>query len=204
MYFSISTRASPNADFPSRCADFERGVERLGRVDAAHAASAAAGDRLDQHGVADLFGFAPEERRALFLAVISGHDGRARLHHRGFGGALQAHRAHRRRRRPDEHDASRGALLGELGVLAEEAVAGMQTFGAGALGRREDRFRVEITCGALADLDRDVGFAGEQRAAISGRVQRDRAQSEPPRGAEDPASDFAAVGDDDIGEHQRS
>ena len=55
-YFSISTRASPNDALRLALRAFERGVELGVLVDAAHALAAAAGDRLDQHRIADLVG----------------------------------------------------------------------------------------------------------------------------------------------------
>src|SRR5690606_39447846 len=59
----------------------ERGVEFLLGVDAAHAATAATGDGLDEDGVADLFRGGPERLRALVLAVIAGRHGHAMLFH---------------------------------------------------------------------------------------------------------------------------
>ena len=182
----------------------QRGLEGVGRIDAAHAAPAAAGDRLDEHRVADLAGARLQKHRALLGAMIARHDRRAGLRHRGLGFALQAHRAHGVRRRPDKHDAGLRAGLCEFGVLAQETVARMQALSARALGRREDRLGFEIARRALADLDRLIRLAREQRAAIGRRMQRDRLQAEPARGAEDPAGDFAAIGDDDIGEHLES
>ena len=55
-YFSISTRASPNARLRLALRAFERGVELGVLVDAAHALAAAARHRLDQHRIADLVG----------------------------------------------------------------------------------------------------------------------------------------------------
>ena len=55
--------------------------------------------------------------------------------------------------------------------------------------------------GTLADFDRLIGESREQRPAVGRRVQRDRADAEPARGPDDAAGDFAAIGDQDIGEH---
>ena len=124
-YFSISTRASPNDDFRFALRAFERRVEIGVLVDAAHALAAAAGDRLDQHRIADLVGLLLEELRLLPLAVIARHHRHAGLLHQRLGAILQAHRADRRRRRADEDDAGGGAGFGERGVLGEKAVARM-------------------------------------------------------------------------------
>ena len=96
MYFSISTRLEPNAASPSRTAAFERRFEIGMPVDAAHAAAAAAGRRLDQHRIADLVGLLLEEFRVLPLAVIAGHDRHAGLLHQRLGAVLQPHGADRR------------------------------------------------------------------------------------------------------------
>ena len=181
---------------------FERRLELDMGVDPAHAAPAAAGDRLDQHRIADLVGFLPEELRALVVAVIPGRDRDAELGHQRLGGVLETERAHRRRRRADEGDARLAAQIGKVGVLGQEAVAGMDALGADALGQRDDRLAVEIAVAALADLMRLVGEAGVQRAAVGRRRQRDRPQAEPPRGARHPAGDLAAIGDQHIGEHR--
>ena len=116
---------------------FERGIELGMLVDAAHALAAAARDRLDQHRIADLVGLLLEELRVLPLAVIAGHDRHAGLLHQRLGLVLQPHGADRGRRRTDEHDAGRGARFGELRVLRQEAVAGMDAVApARARGRR--------------------------------------------------------------------
>ena len=52
-------------------------------------------------------------------------------------------------------------------------------------------------------LHRLVGEPRVQRAAIGLGVDGDRAQAEPPRGADDAAGDFAAVGNQDALEHGR-
>ena len=104
-YFSISTRASPKADLRLALRAFQRGVEIGVRVDAAHALAAAAGDRLDQHRIADLVGLLLEEFRLLLVAVIAGHHRHAGLRHQRLGAVLQPHGADRGRRRADEDDA---------------------------------------------------------------------------------------------------
>ena len=108
----------------------EGGGKFAGRCDDAHAAAAAAGDRLDQHGKADARCLVGEERVVLPVAVIAGQQRHAGAFHQRLGGGLGAHGAHRRRRRADEDDARRGAGFGEGGVLREEAVAGMDRLGA--------------------------------------------------------------------------
>ena len=166
------------------------------RVDAADAASAAAGDGLDEHGIADLIGALLEELRRLVVAVIAGQDRDARARHHRLGAALQPHRPHRLRRRTDEGDALEPAIFREIGVLAEKAIAGMQALRPRPARRRHDRLPVEIA----RRLDRLVGEPREQRAAVGGRVQGDGAHAQALRRCDDATGDLAAIGDQHIGE----
>src|SRR5271167_181791 len=125
IYFSISTRPSPNAASASRIA--------LSRY-AAHAPPAAAGDRLDQHRIADLVGLLAQELRVLVVAVIAGNDRHARALHQRLGRAFQAHGPHSNGRRANENDAGAGAAFGKIGVLGQESVARMQALGANPSG----------------------------------------------------------------------
>ncbi len=105
--------------------------------------------------------------------------------------------------RTDEHDAGRLAGAGEVGVLGQEAVAGMNRF-AGKLPRRgEHLVAVEIAFanGGRTDADRLISHPHVQRATVGFRVHGDGAQTEPSRGANDAAGDLAAVGNQDALEH---
>ena len=136
-YFSISTRPEPNADCALADRAFERGFEIGVLVDAAHAAAAAAGRRLDQHRIADLVGLLLEEFRVLPFAVIAGHDRHAGLLHQRLGAVLKPHGADGGGRRPDKDHTGSRAGFGEVGILGQKAVAGMDAFGAGLFrGRR--------------------------------------------------------------------
>ncbi len=181
----------------------ERSVEFDMSVDTAHSSAAPARDRLDQHRIADLVGLLAQEFRVLVVAVIAGHDRHAGPLHQRLGRAFQAHRPHRPGRRANEDDAGLRAGFREIGVLGQESVAWMQTFGADFLRQRDDRGLIEIAARALADLVRFVGKAGEKRPAVYRRVEGDRLHSHPPRGADNAAGDLAAVGDKDVGEHVR-
>ena len=96
------------------------------------------------------------------------------------------------------------ATLGEVGVLGQKAVAWVQALGAHLLSQRHDRHAVEIAVGALADFVDLVGETGEQRTAVGGRMHGDRPDPHPARRFDDPAGDFAAVGDEDVCEHGRA
>ena len=141
----------PVAERGLRLADgaLERGVEFDMRVDPAHAAPAPAGDRLDEHRIADLIGLLAQEFRVLVVAVIAGHDRHARTLHQRFRRAFQAHRPHRFGRRSDEDYSGLRAAFGEAGVLGQKPVSRMQAFRAGFKRERDDRVLIEIAARAL-------------------------------------------------------
>ena len=182
----------------------ERRGELARRLDDAHALAAAARGGLDEHRVADAIGFALQERRILLVAVIARHERDARLLHDALRRALRAHRADRGRRRADEHDARALARLGEVLVLREEAVAGMDRLRAGGARDLEDAIAAQVAflCRGRADEEGLVGGEDVLRARIGFRVHGDGLDREPAGGADDPAGDLAAVGDEDLREHQ--
>ena len=105
-----------------------RGLERLAqlarRADDAHAAAAAAGDRLDDHREAR--GPCAILRRLLLAvdrAVAARQDRDAGLLHRAPRARLVAEQPDDVRRRADELDVAGLADFGEVGALGQEAVA---------------------------------------------------------------------------------
>ena len=50
-------------------------------------------------------------------------------------------------------------------------------------------------------MHRFIGHRDKRRARIGIGVNRDRRNTHPPRGLDDPASNFAAIGDEDFFEH---
>jgi hypothetical protein len=99
-----------------------------------HAASAAAGRRLDQYGeLGDLFGFGVRRQRR-----------HVRLGKQRLRLDLRAHQRDRLGRRADPGQAGVGHRLGELGVLGQEAVPGMDGVGAGAAGGRQDEVGAQV------------------------------------------------------------
>ena len=152
-----------------------RREQRLGEVglgvDGAHALAAAAGDRLDQQGKADLGGGALEPDEALIVALVPRRRRHTGLLHDGLGPVLQAHRAHRGGRRADKGQAGTADGIGEVGVLAQEAVAGMDRIGPGPRRRVEQARGVEVRLcsGGGTDMDRLTGVADVERASVGGR-----------------------------------
>ena len=118
MYFSISTRSSPNELAASRLQLSSASSKSLRGIDPAHALAAAARDRLDQHRIADRVGFLLEPLRVLVLAEIAGRHRHAGVGHQLLGRVLQAHGADAVRLRPDPDQARVDHRLGEVGILA--------------------------------------------------------------------------------------
>ena len=133
----------------------------------------------------------------------AGHDRRAAA----LGGEpardLVAHLVDRRRRRADERHAHVGDRAGEVGVLGEEAVAGVDAVGAAVADRVEDGVGVEVALGRglPAERERLVGEPDVQRVAIELGVDRDGLDAELASGADDAHGDLAAVGDQDLLQH---
>ncbi len=173
------------------------------RLDEAHAAPAAAGHRLDHHGVADLPRFRRQRFRILLVALVAGHDRHAGLDGDLFRGRLAAERPHRLRRRADEDEAGSFHRFGKIGVLRQEAIARMDGLGSRRLGGGDDLVASEIAFGRRrwTDVHGLVGVRHMQRLGVGIRIDGDGRDAETARGADDPASDLAPVGDQDLCQH---
>src|SRR5450830_1467841 len=117
---------------------------------------------------------------ALALAGIAGQAGHAMGQGQGLGAGLAAQRPDGLRRRADPVQARVEHGLGEVGVLAQKAIARVHRVGAGGA----------------------VGLAHVQGLGIGVGVNGHRLQAQGPGGVDDPAGDFAAVGDQQSFEHQ--
>ena len=125
MNFSRKTSGTPNAVCGLAPGLLDRGVELVGRLDDAHAAAAAAHRRLDDHGIAERLGQLARLGARLDRLVARRQDRHAGLVGHLPGGDLVAELVEQLGPRADEGDAGRVAGPRELGVLGEEAVAGM-------------------------------------------------------------------------------
>jgi hypothetical protein len=94
-------------------------------------------------------------------------------------------------------------LLGEVGVLGEKAVAGVDRLGVGHLGSADDRRDVEVARRRRrrADADRLVGELHVLRFGVDLGMDHHRADAHLPAGALDAQRDLATVGDEDLLEH---
>ena len=170
----------------------------------AHAASAAARDRFDHHRIAD---FLRDLERFLFVSTMPSLPGRDR--HAGScapcaRGILVAHRAHRAGRRPDELDVAALADFGEMRVLGQKSVAGMNRIDIAHFGGAHDAIDLQITFRARrrADADRFVRQLHVERIDIRFRIDREGANAEFLAGANDAERDFAAIRDQNFLKHQ--
>ena len=166
--------------------------------------AATAGRRLDHHRVADAArdldsrlgrldrGVVPRDRR---------HPGSRRELLRGD---LVAHRRDRLVLRPDEDNALLLDPPREQLVLRQEAVSRMHRLRAARLAGRDDLVdrQVRVPARRRADQDRLVRQLDMQRIPIGLGVDGNRRDAHAARRLDDTAGDLAAIGDQDLLEHQ--
>jgi hypothetical protein len=87
---------------------------------------------------------------------------------------------------------------GELGVLRQEPVPGVDRLGPGRLGRGQHCRLVPVRLGRVgrSDQDRLVRLGHERQTGVGLRVDGDGAHTQLPGGADDAAGDLPAVGDE--------
>ena len=169
-----------------------------------HSLAAAARGRLDQNGEADR----PGQTQGLGIAGDrprgAGHAG-----HLGRGGdllglGLQPHLADGLVGRADELEIAAPADLGELGVLAQEPVPGVDRLHVGDLGGRDQPGDVQIAVGAggLTDADRPIGELQVGRPAIGLGVDRDHLDPQLLAGSNDSQGDLTTVRHQDPLKHR--
>ena len=150
-----------------------------------HAAPAAARARLDEQGQIGLGG--PLGRL---------QDGYAGGAHEVLGPDLRAHRLDRVGRRPEPDQTGVLDGTGEVGVLAEEAVARVHGLAAHRADRVDHPLGVEVGLGGRAarQAGRDVGLVDVGQGRVGVGVERLALDAEAAAGGEDAAGDLAAVG----------
>src|SRR5262249_12021874 len=172
----------------------------------AHALAAAARARLDHDGVADLVRN-PDCLRLIFdhpeMAWNGRYLGRRR---RLLRLDLVAHRGDRLRIRPDKDDAGGGQRFREGLALGKKTVARMHGLRPALLAGGNNLFDHQVTLGRRRWTDRDgtIRHPYMERILVHFRVDRDCLDSQFACGLDNPAGDFAAIGDQDTLEHSVS
>ncbi len=117
---------------------------------------------------------------------------------------LVAHRFDGFAVRADEDDAGFGERLRESRAFGQETVTRMDRLGARRLGRRDDLVDDEIGLRrrGRADGDRLVGHFDMQGVLVGLGIDGDGLDAHAARGLDDPAGDFAAIGDENFFEHR--
>ena len=117
---------------------------------------------------------------------------------------LVAHRLDGAQIGADEDDLRLRERLGEGRPLGQEAVAGMHRLRPGRFAGRDDPVDHEIGLrrGGRANGDRFVGHLDVQRVLVGLGIDGDGLDPHATRRLDDPAGDFAAVGDKDFLEHR--
>ena len=184
------------------------GGDRLPQVfsllDAPHTAAATASNRLDEHREADLIG----ARHQGIHIGRRGHPtqgGQTRSPGRGNRPRLVARQVQDRSRWAHEGDAGVLAGLGEVGVLGEEAIAGIDRVGSRLQRDPDNLSRVEVGAHRVALVADLVGLIGADPVlgvAVFVREDRDGLGVELGGGTERADGDFTTVGDQDFSEHR--
>ncbi len=168
-----------------------------------HSPPATAGNRLDDDRISDPL--------SDFLGLQTIFDSpRATRQHRQAGRRghlaglrLVAQPAHHVCGRADENESLRLAHLGEIGILGEEAVAGMDRVDAGPQRGFQNSRRVKIAAPGRrgSNVDTLVGETQRGRVAISGGMHHHRTYAQLTAGTGDPQRDLTAIGDQNSREH---
>ena len=166
-------------------------------IDAAHALAAATRAGLDEQRHANGARLLEQQFRLLRFAVVTRHAQHPGTRGNALRFDLRAHALDHVGARPDPGDAVLDAATHELCALGEKAIARMDGARARGDGRLHDGIRIEVAAYGIgrADAHGRVGFTHVTGAGVGIRVDGDGAQAEPACGADDAASDLAAIGD---------
>ena len=203
MNFSMKTRSSPNDDLASERARAKPSATSPRGMGDAHALAAAAGRGLDHHGIADLVGDPDRLGVVLDHAEMAGHGrdlgGGGRL----LGFDLVAHGGDRPGIGADEDDAG----LGQRARRRPRARTGSHSPDAPPRPRSPGRPR--RSCRSRDSFRRPAAGRcerprrpfphGGHRVGVG--IDRDGRDPHAPRGLDDAAGDFAAIGDQNALEH---
>ena len=181
----------------------QAGLERDIVAGDPHSLAAAASRGLDQDRVANLRRDGQGRLFTFNETIAAGDQVDLGLFGDLLGRHLVTELAHRLGGRADELDVATAADFGEVLVLGQESIAGMDGLHVADFGGADDVLDQQVTAGGLGRTDAD-GFAGELqivRAAVRLTADGHRFDSHLAAGAENPESDLASIGDQDALKH---
>ena len=96
------------------------------------------------------------------------------------------------------------AHLGEVRILRQQAIAGMNGVHVGDFGRADDRGNIQIALGQLRRPNADgfIGKADVQRIAVGLAVDGDGADAQFFTGTDHPQGNLSAIRDQDFLKHE--
>ena len=169
-------------------------------LDHAHAAATAAPAGLEHHRVADFGCGDLGLGEVIGQGIGGGHHRYAGAFGEMTGGDLVAETAHGIGAGADEADAGLGAGVGEVRVLGEQAVTGVNRIHMRLFGHADDVVDVEVGRDRALAFAHQVGLVGleaVQREAVFLGVDRHGADIHLAGGAEHANGDLGSVGDED-------
>ena len=187
-----------------RARDTDRVQERGLGMHNAHATPAAAAGCLDDHRVGDVARDAQVLVRILAQRTIGArHAGHSLRFHDPDRRHLVAHGADGFRLGAHEHETAFFHTLGEVGVLGQKAVSRVDGVSPRLLDGGDDLLgaQVALARGRRPDRPGLLGQLDVQRIAVGFGINGDGGDPEAARGADHPAGDFTAIGDQDLREH---
>ena len=182
---------------------FERRSGRVGVFDDLHAPPTTAVRRLDGDRVAVLLAEVDDLLRIGDQLGGAGHAVHLDLLRSEARGDLVAHHIDRGGARPDEGHTHLGDGLGEVAVLREEAVAGVDRLRSGLLDHIEELLGVDIAlrCGLSAEGERLVREPNVEGVAVEFGVHGHGGDAHLLACPDDPDGDLTTVCDQDFGKH---
>ena len=173
------------------------GLDLLGLVAAAHAAAAAAGSGLQDDGEAEADGLFQRVIGVLQRLGAAGDDGHAAFDGDLLGAELVAHLGQHVGGRAHKQDSVILAGTGKVGILRQEAIAGVDGGDAPALGQADDAGDVQVRAQGgllLAHQVRLVRLGAEQGIGIFVGIDGYGMEAQIVAGPENAHRDLAAVG----------
>ena len=170
-------------------------------ADNPHAPAAAAMGGLEDHRIAEAVGNGEGVVEALDRLGRAGQNRHPGPLGQVAGGGLVAEIFQQFHPRPDKDDAGLATGPGKLGVLRQEAIAGVNGIDIVGPGKGHDALNVEVAAQRLTRLADQVGLVGleaVQREAVFVSVNGDCPHAQFMGRAKDADGDFTAIGDEEL------